>query len=62
MLLAQCVITCFSSFSRGDGIRAEGYTTIDSSVCIIADHDSIFDIVCMIFDWILFGYGIFYGI
>ena len=62
MLLAQCVITCFPSFSRGDGIRAEGYTTIDSSVCIIADHDGIFDIVFMVFDWDLFSYGIFYWI
>ncbi len=34
MLLALCVITCFSSFSRGDGIRAEGYTTILSDICI----------------------------
>lgn len=44
MLLAQCVITCFSSFGRGDRIRTKGYTAILSDICIIADHDSIFDI------------------
>ncbi len=59
MLLAQCVITCFPSFSRGDRIRTKGYTTIDSSVCIIADHDGIFDIFGMILDRNLFGNSVF---
>ena len=59
MLLAQCVITCFSSFGRGDRIRTKGYTTIDSSVCIIADHDGIFDIFGMILDRNLFGNSVF---
>ena len=59
MGLAFCIITGFSGFGRGNGFRAEGYTTIDSSVCVIADHDGIFDIFGMILDWNLFSYSIF---
>ena len=59
MLLAQCVITWFPSFSRGDRIRTKGYTAILSDICIIADHDSIFDIFGMILDRNLFGNSVF---
>lgn len=44
MGLALCVITCFSSFGRGDRISTESYTTSLCNIRIITDHDGIFDI------------------
>ena len=44
MLPTLGIKACNSCFGRSNRISTKGYTAILSDICIIADHDSIFDI------------------
>ena len=59
MRLFQCIVTGHTSFRAGNGIRSQSDAAVFGDIRVIAQHNSIFNIFCIRFDWNLFFDSIF---